>query len=230
MKLLLALAAVLSGAADPQVATPCACIFDIDRTLTGKQGAWDECPRNIMAPAVDYAYNGGALMLSELAQAVGSTFCHQCFLGTISAGDASGTDSQERDILHRNLTNGGLLPSDACWSDTDTVTSPLVVCRPDGLKQTAVPGILAWYKKNHGVEIPDENVYFFDDRVINVESFKGTPYNAKQISCATRDMQWQGGIGLCGAQLSEIVPLKGAHLCPPAKLVAHASESGDHVV
>eukprot|EP00972_Heterocapsa_arctica_P073898 10909204-Heterocapsa_arctica.AAC.1 len=44
----------------------CLCVFDVDRTLTGKQHAGSgECPRNQEVPEIsDDAYGGGTLHLS----------------------------------------------------------------------------------------------------------------------------------------------------------------------
>lgn len=159
----------------------------------------------------DTAYGGGTLTLSELTQAVANTFCSACHLGTISAGDASGGGSQERAVLHDHLYAGDstkTLPEE--WSAPGcSVTSPLVTSCSDGQKQTAVPGIIRWYAENKGAQIADSDVHFFDDRADNVQPFFNLNYNARQISCATRD----GQIGHCGAALSEIVDTKGVALC-----------------
>jgi len=189
----------------------CLCIFDIDRTLTGKQQETGQCPANSLQNGVwDSAYGGGTLTLSELAQTVSQTFCSGCHLGTISAGDASGSGSAERNVLHDRLSDGDgthTLPSS--WSSGCYGSTPLVTSCTDGQKQNAVPGIINWYRQNVGVYINDENVHFFDDRESNVQPFYGTTYNARQISCATRD----GAVGLCGAQTSEIVSTRGVALC-----------------
>mmetsp|Transcript_89826 Transcript_89826/g.209230 ORF Transcript_89826/g.209230 Transcript_89826/m.209230 type:complete len:253 (-) Transcript_89826:51-809(-) len=189
----------------------CLCIFDIDRTLTGKQNALAECPANALQSGVsDSAYGGGTLTLSALAQSLDRTACAPCYIGTISAGDASGPGSQERSVLRSHLAaSPGRLPTQE-WSLPSPVTSPLVTSCPDTTKQTVVPGLLDWYK-GVGVEIDPAAVHFFDDRADNVRAFQGTPYNARQISCATRDLG--GVVGKCGATLAEIVLELGVHTC-----------------
>eukprot|EP00418_Pyrodinium_bahamense_P089075 CAMPEP_0179040316 /NCGR_PEP_ID=MMETSP0796-20121207/15585_1 /TAXON_ID=73915 /ORGANISM="Pyrodinium bahamense, Strain pbaha01" /LENGTH=263 /DNA_ID=CAMNT_0020736659 /DNA_START=18 /DNA_END=809 /DNA_ORIENTATION=+ len=189
----------------------CLCIFDIDRTLTGKQGLIQTCPQNqIQAGVSDAAYGGGTLTLSQLTQGMASSACGKCYLGTISAGTASGPGSKERTVLHNKLaiTPGKLPTTD--WSAPHPVTSPLVQSCPDTTKQNSVPGIIAWYAKA-GVTIASSDVYFFDDRADNVQAFQGHPYNARQISCASRDLN--GLIGMCGATLSEIVLERGIRTC-----------------
>mmetsp|Transcript_59484 Transcript_59484/g.134081 ORF Transcript_59484/g.134081 Transcript_59484/m.134081 type:complete len:254 (-) Transcript_59484:122-883(-) len=198
----------------------CLCIFDVDRTLTGKQGAGAKCPSDLVQGEVqDTAYGGGTLSLAALSQNFAKTPCSSCYVAIISAGDASGPQSKERAILHERLSvMPGKLPTEQ-WSTAMPVTSPLITGCPDTTKQNAVPGVLAWYK-NHGVQIANSDVHFFDDRSNNVEAFKGHPYNARQISCATRDLS--GTIGMCGATLAEIVLEKGVKTC--ADLAASGSQ------
>merc|ERR1711934_139119 len=79
----------------------CLCVFDVDRTLTGKQG-WGSptCPTNKhLANVSDDAYLRGDLTLSSLAQGLHTTFCSECYLGIVSAGDVSGPGSSERSII-----------------------------------------------------------------------------------------------------------------------------------
>lgn len=161
----------------------------------------------------DGAYGRGTLTLSELTQHVASTFCSSCHLGIISAGDASGSGSAERDVLHQKLNLGEHKLPDG-WSYPGAVTSPLVLGCPDGSKQNVVPDIKAWYWTNEGVDIADRDVHFFDDRSENINPFWGLPYNAHQISCAARDLN--GAIGLCGAELGEIQQKTGVTLCDTA--------------
>mmetsp|Transcript_4052 Transcript_4052/g.7371 ORF Transcript_4052/g.7371 Transcript_4052/m.7371 type:complete len:249 (+) Transcript_4052:68-814(+) len=63
----------------------CLCIFDIDRTLTGKQGDIGSCPGNKVVGGYDDAYGGGALTLSQLGQNLWSTFCGACHVRAITA-------------------------------------------------------------------------------------------------------------------------------------------------
>lgn len=159
----------------------------------------------------DNAYGGGDLTLSELAQAVSGTFCGACHLGVISAGDASGDGSAERGVLHDRLAESDAnLPNDWARPGCDG-TTPLVTNCGDGQKQNAVPGIVRWYEQNMGAQISDQDVQFFDDRRENIEPFKTLNYNARQISCATRDNG--GSIGFCGAALNEIVDAPGVVAC-----------------
>jgi len=193
----------------------CLCIFDVDRTLTGRQGETAKCPGNyVQSDVQDPAYDGGVLTLSHLTQGVAKTFCNSCYLGVISAGTAGGDDSAERGVLHDRLEAGTTKrPLTKGWNPAGcTVTSPLVTSCTDGQKQTAVPGIIEWYKTHNGAQIADSDVHFFDDRSSNVIPFQGLGYNARQISCRTRD----GEIGLCGAELHEIVATAGVQLCPKA--------------
>merc|ERR1719272_2848881 len=151
----------------------------------------------------DHAYEGGTLTLSEVGHLVENTFCAQCHIGTTSAGDGGGDGSGEQAELYKHLSIGQSdLPEQ--WSyGCDSVSSPLVVTCTDGQKQTAVAGIQAWYGANRGVTIADEDIYMFDDRVSNIEAFKKTNYNARQISCMTRDPMHNNEIGLCGATVAE---------------------------
>lgn len=205
----------------------CLCIFDIDRTLTGKQGDTQRCPANsIQSGVYDSAYDRGDLTLSELTQKVAGTFCSKCHLGTISAGDANGNGSAERAVLHDRLAVADSdLPSE--WSQPGcSVTSPLVTSCADGQKQHAVPGIIQWYKQSMGAQIADGDVYFFDDRSDNIEPFRSLGYNARQISCATRDRG--GSIGYCGAELSEITATLGVTVCGEAPTVSPSPSSDSY--
>mmetsp|Transcript_82128 Transcript_82128/g.219823 ORF Transcript_82128/g.219823 Transcript_82128/m.219823 type:complete len:216 (+) Transcript_82128:51-698(+) len=192
----------------------CLCIFDIDRTLTGSQGsAWLQCRKDARIDGVhDSAYAGGTLVLSEVSQFIAQTFCSQCYIGTISAGSASGAGSAERGVLHDKLALPGHLPTTA-WSACSPVTSPLVTGCPDGTKQNAVGGIVSWYQQNVGASIANGDVHFYDDRADNVKPFASTGYNARQISCSSRDSKYGNAIGLCGAEVSEIVPDAGVQVC-----------------
>lgn len=210
----------LNGTED--LGTACLCVFDIDRTLTQKQGSLQLCPQGMPVPGVvDTAYGGGVLTLSQLAAAgIGQTFCGSCYLGICSHGDASGGGSAERQVIAyqvlanslqlslRNIAVGALT-----WSDGDSVHSPLVVRQGDGQKPMAVEGILGWYS-SQGVSIPRSSVYFFDDKEVNVASFRGTGMNARQVSCMSRDRSIDHGeVGLCGAHTQEVVALPGVHTC-----------------
>ena len=90
----------------PPATEDCLCIFDIDRTLTGKQGDLTSptCDKNKLENSIwDTAYGGGWLTLSEAAQTLPETFCNSCYLGVVSAGDAGGHTSPERPFLLENV-------------------------------------------------------------------------------------------------------------------------------
>lgn len=209
-------AVVATILAIPAAAGPCLCVFDMDRTLTGKQGALDQCPGDVGTSIPDRAYEGGTLTLSDAEQHLANTFCGKCYMGTVSAGDGGGDGSAEQTELRNHLSIGmGELPRQYHYG-CSSVASPLVVTCTDGQKQIAVAGIQAWHAANLGVAIADEDIYMFDDRVSNIEPFKYTNYNARQISCATRDPLHNNEIGLCGAAVGEIVADKGVYLCGDA--------------
>lgn len=187
----------------------CLCLFDIDRTLTAMQGSTAKhCPSSLLVDGVwDSAFDTGTLQLSELSQNIQSTFCGRCYRGVISAGDAGGHNSEERTEILKRLGGTGVTLS-SHWSSPDNVVSPMVVGAPDGFKQESARAVVDWFA-TQGVDIRDSHVHFFDDRDGNVPPFKGTGFNARQISCGTRD----GRVGACGAALEEIVPDAGVVTC-----------------
>lgn len=205
---------------------PCICIFDIDRTLTGRQGDMEKCPNNAEQKGVfDDAYQDGrpgdlTLIFSEALQGIDETFCGSCYLATLSAGGATGggvDGKTEQKALYAQLSKMDSMGAlEEKWgTGCDFKGSPLMTKCTDGQKQTAVPHILDYYKKTQGVEIATDEVYFFDDRVSNVAPFKGLEqkYNARQISCPTRDETHNKEIGWCGAEIKELERKKGVHLC-----------------
>merc|ERR1711865_123636 len=84
-----------------------------------------------------------------------------------------------------------------------------------------------WYRQNEGAQIADSDVYFFDDRSENIEPFRSTAYNARQISCATRDRG--GSVGYCGAELSEITDAPGVAVCGEVPPIPSPSPSGPYM-
>mmetsp|Transcript_66284 Transcript_66284/g.158154 ORF Transcript_66284/g.158154 Transcript_66284/m.158154 type:complete len:654 (+) Transcript_66284:102-2063(+) len=207
----------------------CLCVFDVDRTLTGKQGTANKpendggCPADKEIYGIwDTAYRGGWLTISDAGRHLKDTFCSKCYMGIVSAGMASGRFSRERTYLLENVLVGepfqALLSSNSQtshWS-VRSVHSPLVLGWPDGQKQDAVAGIVAWYEQQ-GIRIADEDVYFFGDRTENIPPFGSTSFNAREISCVSRDMRIDNGIvGYCGATVDEIVDTKGVHVCGDA--------------
>ena len=126
--------------------------------------------------------------------------------GIVSHGIASGDGSAERSYLIDHVLISqpfqDLAASNSqakVWSANGQVVSPLVLAWPDGLKQDAVGGIVAWYAQL-GINIPARKVYFFGDNTGNIPPFQGSGYNAREISCQSRDYSVGNGIiGLCGA-------------------------------
>lgn len=176
----------------------CLCVFDVDRTLTAKQG-WNDCPGIEAHPEVpDWAYNGGTLLLSDLALGIKDSFCGQCYYGMVSAGTASGPNSIERGILDGLVESqydvGGYI--EGCPSP---VWGTKVMACGEGIKQRAVDDIIIWLGTN-GVTIDPSKVHFFDDKTDNIGGFVGGGYHAHQVSCASRDSN-RGG---CGGTRSEL--------------------------
>jgi len=202
----------------------CLCVFDIDRTLTGRQGDVDTCPRNLVLPGVpDNGYGSGNLTLSALAAiGINTTFCGQCYLGICSAGDADGENSEERVVLLEQVLRSGpfdelrkKVPSASMWSYSGNIHSPLVLGHGHSVKHHAVEDIRKWYA-DQGACISSSNVHFFGDWADYVEPFKEMGFNAREISCGSRDhhlYRGSGIVGYCGARPEEIVEEKGIHQC-----------------
>ena len=78
----------------------------------------------------------------------------------------------------------------------------------------AAEGIVSWYAQQ-GVTIPPNKVHFFGDRTENIGPFAEKGYNAREISCDSRDytLYSSGMVGLCGARKSEIVDTPGVAQC-----------------
>jgi len=148
------------------------------------------------------------LTLSPLGQGLASTFCGKCHLGVVSAGSAGGPPEKEQ--LWQSLKGAGELPKQ--WSGPSPVYSPLVVGCPDPQKASCAKRVVDWYGSK-GIHISPPNVHFFDDHTGNTNGFAQLGYNARQISCASRDWSIGGTVGFCGAALSEIVPDKGVFNC-----------------
>ncbi|CAJ1342376.1 unnamed protein product, partial [Effrenium voratum] len=175
-----------------QAQEACLCVFDIDRTLTGKQqlaGPDSECPNNLVTQIWDTAYGGGYLTLSHAAQHLNQTFCQECLLGVVSAGDAGGENSPLRSFLLNQVLRSKAFDQldqrKSAWS-LQQVNSPLVLGWANKLKQDALHGIVAWYSQQ-GFNIIPQKVHFFGDRHENIPPFRSTPFNAREISCAHRD-------------------------------------------
>merc|ERR1712054_529531 len=135
--------------------SPCLCIFDFDRTLTGKQGDTHHCHNNQVIKAIhDNAYGGGPLTLSDLAVGLDKTFCLKCHLGVISHGDADGSHSQmrERLLVMLNMNKEQHLRVADSWSkasDSGSVSAPLVISVANSHKHRVAHGIRNWYGKQN---------------------------------------------------------------------------------
>jgi len=199
-------------------------VFDVDRTLTGAHGAHRECPRNVVVDnIIDRAYGTGPFTLSALAaEGISTTFCGECYLGICSAGNVGGYQSAERQYIVEHILRTShqdalvrVVPSATAWSHGTHVQSPLVYGQPDTIKQEAVNAIRQWYQAQH-IAIKPENVYFFGDRTENIKPFAELGFNAREISCGSRDLYQYGGseiIGFCGARPQEIIKSSGIALC-----------------
>jgi len=184
----------------------CLCLFDVDRTLTGKQRFADECPGNVEKTGVfDNAFGGGDLTLSALGEGVKSTFCGDCHRGIVSAGSAGGPD--EKAVLEQQLRDDSGEP--AVWSGPDDIRSQFVIGCPNPQKAQCAQGVVDWFAGTKGISIPSEEVYFFDDLTGNTHGFAERGFNARQVSCHSR----MGALGLCGARPSEVVREKGVQNC-----------------
>lgn len=200
-----------AAAAESKIETPagpaaCLCLFDVDRTLTGKQKTSQQCPGNVVKQGVyDTAFGGGILTLSALGQGVKQTFCGGCHRGIVSAGTAGGP--KEKAVLAQQLAESPNEP--AVWSGPYDVRSQYVVGCPNPKKAMCAKGIVKWLGETKDVWIAPEEVYFFDDLTGNTASFAAEGFNARQVSCQSRE----GAIGKCGAQPWEVVKAKGIKNC-----------------
>jgi len=205
----------------------CLCVFDIDRTLTGKQEQIEKCPRNrvVDPPVTDYGYGVGKATLSALAaQGINSTFCNQCYLGITSAGHGSGEGSPWNnyilDHVMRGQTHDSYFqshPEHKRWSHGTRVNSPYVLGQGNRIKQNSVELIRQWYSEpGRDICIRPSNVFFFGDRTENIAPFSELGLNSREISCGSRDPDLYHGSGLvgyCGARPEEIKREAGNILC-----------------
>lgn len=180
-------------------------------------------------PIQDRAFHRGNLTLSQVGRNLSQSFCRSCYLGIVSAGNAGGYHSDERAKLVEQLqsSHGGKGPGlvSTTWSGplgpnnsgsvaqdcaSAKISSPLVAGCKDGTKQEAVKKLLHWFKSTKNVTIDPKNVWHFDDVRLNIDGFKGTSMNARQISCSSRQ-DWNISknvsrqIGFCGAETAELV-------------------------
>eukprot|EP00927_Polykrikos_kofoidii_P023937 TRINITY_DN21874_c0_g1_i1.p1 TRINITY_DN21874_c0_g1~~TRINITY_DN21874_c0_g1_i1.p1 ORF type:complete len:485 (+),score=61.33 TRINITY_DN21874_c0_g1_i1:67-1455(+) len=215
-----------SSVAKPK-ALPCLCVFDIDRTLTAKQGSGEgerqRCPDTSTFPHTrDAAYGSGPFTLSAVGtMGIAKTSCGVCYVGIISHGTVRGSSHVNRALLLAVLMTPPFAsfakhhPDALTWSHGGfsrqgprNIHSPLVIGQPERFKQWSMESILGWYASKD-VHILRERVYFFDDRADNVENFEGTGANARQISCDSREKR----VGFCGARSNEIALPLGVFSC-----------------
>lgn len=221
------------AAAKPALAPPtegcqasCLCVFDIDRTLTGRQSDTGNCPNNrVLEGVYDAGYGGGQATLSALpAAGIRTTFCDKCYLGITSAGGGSGEHSDWNRYLLDEVMRGDVQdaftsqhPESKRWSWGMGVRSPYVLGQADRYKQNAVEKIVQWYgEAPRNVCIEPQNVYFFGDRTENIEPFRQKGLNSHEVSCASRDhylYHGSGMVGYCGATPQEIQRVQGNTLC-----------------
>jgi len=203
----------------------CLCVFDIDRTLTGKQGDTEQCPRNRVLDMTDLGYGGGKATLSALsAEGIATTFCNSCYLGITSAGHGSGEGSEWNQYILDNIMRGDrhdafitAHPEYKEWSKGTDVRSPYVLGQGNTIKQDSVELIRLWYgMPERDVCISPGEVYFFGDRTENIEPFSRMGLNSREISCGSRDpdlYKGSGMVGYCGATPEEIRRDPGNILC-----------------
>jgi len=195
---------------------PCLCVFDVDRTLTGKQRHAKHCPGTKEFHGIyDGAYGGGTFVASELALHLHDTFCRRCYRGIVTAGTATGPLSKERSNVLRLLGGIGRTLSNT-WSCRDKVQSSLVVEALDGHKHESVRQVVHWFEKSRGIRIEPKRVHFFDDRGDNVKAFTGSGFSARQISCSSRGRLAESAVGFCGGRPDEILEDIGVRTCPAA--------------
>eukprot|EP00308_Calcidiscus_leptoporus_P022821 CAMPEP_0119368518 /NCGR_PEP_ID=MMETSP1334-20130426/15165_1 /TAXON_ID=127549 /ORGANISM="Calcidiscus leptoporus, Strain RCC1130" /LENGTH=170 /DNA_ID=CAMNT_0007385173 /DNA_START=373 /DNA_END=881 /DNA_ORIENTATION=- len=162
-------------------------------------GGGPMCGGNTHYPnVVDPAYDGGLLSLSEAAAHLESTPCSGCLVGAIASGALGGRGSTLRRVLYQTLTKPPLLGigsgvsdhskgKSKLWSSATMVRSPLVVNRDSETLQETVRKIVRWYERATAQPIANRAVYYFDDSRARVRSLTNTGFNARQVSCATRD-------------------------------------------
>lgn len=181
----------------------CLCLYDVDRTLTAKQGNADECHLSWaeLHGVYDTAFGGGTLVLSLLAEKAGGPACHECRRGIVSSSHAGGPEMQT--ILRSKL---GVADHFSYASD---ITSPLVLECGVGVKHHCALGILDWYLKTQNILIKPQDVHLFDDDAENLVGFDVHGMNAHQVSCASRD----GSHGRCGGHPDEVQLGRGTTFC-----------------
>mmetsp|Transcript_129011 Transcript_129011/g.248598 ORF Transcript_129011/g.248598 Transcript_129011/m.248598 type:complete len:308 (-) Transcript_129011:31-954(-) len=169
----------------------CLCAFDIHRTLSTKQGAVAHCPGSRQFDgAEDYSWRASAkdpaaLILSDAGQHLNQTFCRDCYLAIITCGDYSEQNDAGWHAMDVAMKSGSKIA--AKWKLSQRgfkIQSPYVMEYCD--KPEGVRAIKDWYA-SQSVTILDADVYYFDDEPRYIKDFVASPYNARQVSCGSRD-------------------------------------------
>eukprot|EP00438_Fugacium_kawagutii_P014893 Skav226513 [mRNA] locus=scaffold1773:71194:71970:- [translate_table: standard] len=138
----------------------CLCIFDIDRTLTGRQGDLRSCPGNRVVGGHDDAYGRGDVTLSHLGQNVWNTWCSECYIRGISAHHHARPNIPIPQNYHS--CNRG------CKAD-----------KAERLRRELNIRASEVYMFDDKARL--------QSRMLNIWPFKGTGMNAHQVSCHSRD-------------------------------------------
>jgi hypothetical protein len=155
----------------------CLCVFDVERTLTGKQEELDKCPANYQAkPAVtDTSYTGAAyqspkgrdLTLSEVGIKIHETFCKDCYVGLVASTHVMEKDVRGKleDHLNDKQLNLGktkwLTTTDNCMDFANLVDDtnqnvpdvsnakmyPAIVGVSDGMKEQCVKVLVDYFRQ-----------------------------------------------------------------------------------
>eukprot|EP00434_Breviolum_minutum_P002167 symbB.v1.2.001907.t2/scaffold102.1/size330044/4 len=191
----------------------------------------DQCPKTEYArevdgkAVIDWAYKGGRLRLSEVALNMKDTFCgkQNCYMGVISAGGASGDDEKEILFEHLKVNSEDRLGGSGFgqFAAVDSVVNlQKIVFTPDPQKGDVAKKIFDWLNSDTGKKagIPANKVWLFDDHLGNAGEMGKYGFNGREVSCKTRDQSIGNGlVGLCGAELSEIIPSEGISTCADPK-------------
>ena len=201
------------------VVNSCLCLFDVDRVLTSSPLAnRGPCPGSKRHEGISDGSSHRTLITSALFERLHDTFCGRlCHIGILTAGTADGFQAFLWSVL-RTLPHGNLLPdsASAAWLLDSAARAgelaPFLYRTGEGNKEQSVAGVLRWLLHRHNVSMPKHRVFFFDDKSLNVRPFATSGFNARQVSCATRDFVTYDQ-GYCGGVPEEVLPERGVRLC-----------------
>merc|ERR1719254_191718 len=150
-------------------------------------------------------------LISQLLNNWQSTKCaRKCYVGIVSHGDANHGGSRMRQFLIDNLYRKAthhIHGAGQHWfkHGTGAGRAPFWTGVPEGQKQHAIRKVLDWYKHDHGVNIADNQVFFFDDKRNNVEGV-AKDFSAKLVSEHSRQEGDGPGDdrGKCGGTVAEV--------------------------